>query len=69
MGDRFIKGENLFKFNFVNTKKHLDDILANPKPKVVMASPGLLQSGHSKQIYEKWCRDERSQAIITGPAV
>lgn len=34
-----------------------------------MASPGLLQSGHSKEIYEEWCKDEKNQVIITGPAV
>ncbi|CAD8082501.1 unnamed protein product [Paramecium sonneborni] len=67
--NKYHKGENLFKFNHINTKKHLQDILNNPKPKVVMASPGLLQSGHSKQIYECWCKDEKNQVIITGPAV
>ncbi|CAD8107804.1 unnamed protein product [Paramecium sonneborni] len=69
LGNKYHKGENLFKFNHINTKKHLQDILNNQKPKVVMASPGLLQSGHSKQIYEYWCKDEKNQVIITGPAV
>ncbi|KAM3135348.1 hypothetical protein pb186bvf_012506 [Paramecium bursaria] len=69
LGERLAKVDGLFQFKFIATKKHIEDILTDPRPKVVMASPGLLQSGHSKQVYEKWCKDENSQVIITGPAV
>lgn len=38
-------------------------------PSVVMASPGFLQSGISRQLFEAWCDDERNGVIIAGYTV
>lgn len=38
-------------------------------PSVVMASPGGLQSGFSRQLFDKWCYDKRNACIISGLAV
>lgn len=35
-------------------------------PCVVMASPGFLQSGVSRELFEAWCDDERHGVIIAG---
>jgi cleavage and polyadenylation specificity factor subunit 3 len=35
-------------------------------PCVVMASPGFLQSGISRQLFEAWCDNDRNGVIIAG---
>ncbi|KAF2566739.1 hypothetical protein F2Q68_00025589 [Brassica cretica] len=35
-------------------------------PSVVMASPGGLQSGFSRQLFDIWCSDKRNACIIPG---
>ena len=34
-----------------------------------MASPGMLQSGYSRQLLEAWCDDSRNTVMITGYSV
>lgn len=41
---------------------HFDDI----GPCVVMASPGMLQSGLSRELFELWCTDAKNGVIIAG---
>lgn len=36
---------------------------------VVMASPGMLQSGLSRQLFQKWCHDDRNGVLFTGYCV
>lgn len=36
---------------------------------VMVASPGMLQSGVSRELFERWCEDERNGTIITGYCV
>lgn len=36
---------------------------------VIMASPGMLQSGLSKQLFQKWCHDEKNGVLFTGYCV
>ncbi|RKP34374.1 beta-lactamase-like protein, partial [Dimargaris cristalligena] len=38
-------------------------------PCVMMASPGMLQNGLSRQLFERWCPDKRNGVIITGYSV
>jgi len=38
-------------------------------PSVVMASPGFLQNGVSRQLFERWCDDEKNGVIIAGYTV
>ena len=38
-------------------------------PCVVMASPGMMQSGLSRELFESWCSDKKSGVIIAGYCV
>ena len=44
---------------------HFEDI----GPSVVMASPGMMQSGLSRELFENWCTDRRNGTIIAGYCV
>jgi Cft2 family RNA processing exonuclease len=44
---------------------HFEDI----GPSVVMASPGMMQSGLSRELFESWCMDKRNGVIIAGYCV
>ena len=48
--------------------KNLDNFNEN-EPCVVMAGPGMLQSGLSKELFEKWCEDDKNGLIMTGYCV
>ena len=52
----------------VKTEQEMGDI-NNNKPCVVFASPGMLQSGLSKNLFEKWCTDKNNGIVITGYCV
>ena len=45
--------------------EHFDDI----GPSVVLASPGMMQSGLSRELFESWCIDKRNGVIIAGYCV
>lgn len=45
----------------------LDEYIAGPC--VVMATPSMLQSGLSRQLFEEWCESERNRVIICDFAV
>lgn len=60
--------KNPFNFKFVNILKGIDS-LNNFKETVVMASPGMLQKGLSRTIFEKWCCNESNGVIFTGYCV
>jgi len=47
-------GINPFKFRFIQTLKNLDNY-QDDQPCVIMASPGMIQNGLSREIFEKWC--------------
>ena len=38
-------------------------------PCVIMASPGMMQSGLSRQLFEAWCTDKRNGLIVAGYCV
>ena len=38
-------------------------------PSVVLASPGMMQSGLSRELFEAWCTDKRNGCIIAGYCV
>lgn len=52
-------------FSFLKSMDHFDDI----GPSVVMASPGMMQSGLSRELFESWCTDKRNGVIIAGYCV
>ena len=65
------EGKNPFDFKHikrVKTEQEIGDI-NNEKPCVVFASPGMLQSGLSKNLFEKWCSNKNNGIVITGYCV
>jgi len=64
---QFAKG-NPFVFKHIRnptSTSQIDDI----GPCVMMASPGMLQSGMSRELFEAWCPDSRNGVIIPGYCV
>ncbi|KAG8277735.1 cleavage and polyadenylation specificity factor 73-like [Homalodisca vitripennis] len=65
---RQIAINNPFVFKHISNLKgidHFEDI----GPCVVMASPGMLQSGLSRELFESWCTDSKNGVIIAGYCV
>ena len=57
-------------FDFKNIKNIKDTKqVKEGGPCVVMASPGMLQSGLSRDLFEKWCGDSKSGVVIAGYCV
>ena len=63
--------KNPFDFKYIKRVKTEQEILDvyNDKPCVVFASPGMMQNGLSKNLFEKWCSDKNNGVIITGYCV
>jgi len=59
---------NPFRFSHVANMGSVDDV-DDVGPCVVLASPGMLQSGVSRQLFDRWCTDPRNGVIIAGYAV
>ena len=34
--------------------------------KIVMASPGMLQNGLSRDLFDRWCQSEKNGVVFTG---
>lgn len=51
--------------NNIQNIDQFDDI----GPCVIMASPGMMQSGLSRQLFEAWCTNKRNGVIIAGYCV
>uniref|UniRef100_A0A915EN74 Cleavage and polyadenylation specificity factor subunit 3 n=1 Tax=Ditylenchus dipsaci TaxID=166011 RepID=A0A915EN74_9BILA len=65
---RQIAVNNPFVFKHVSNLKsidHFDDV----GPCVVLASPGMLQNGLSRELFENWCPDSKNGCIIAGYCV
>jgi len=65
---RQIAINNPFVFKHISNLKsidHFDDV----GPCVVMATPGMMQSGLSRELFEAWCSDSRNTCIIAGYCV
>ena len=68
MNHRIRQSSKPFQFRYVKlvtSPDHIDD----NGPCVVMANPGMLQSGVSRQLFERWCENERNACIICGYSV
>ncbi|SBS86885.1 cleavage and polyadenylation specificity factor, putative [Plasmodium ovale curtisi] len=67
------EGKNPFHFKYIKYAKTLDSILSyiyqDNNPCVIMASPGMLQNGISKNIFNIIAPDKKSGVIITGYTV
>uniref|UniRef100_A0A7S3A919 Cleavage and polyadenylation specificity factor subunit 3 n=2 Tax=Rhodosorus marinus TaxID=101924 RepID=A0A7S3A919_9RHOD len=59
---------NPFAFKYVSNLRGMDQF-DDSQPCVIMASPGMLQSGLSRELFERWCTDKRNACIIPGYCV
>lgn len=57
--------QNPFKFE----QKDQDEIENDTGPLVVMAGPGMLQSGMSRELFLKWAPDKKNGIVFTGYSV
>ena len=59
---------NPFIFKHISYLKNLDEF-QDFGPSVMLASPGMLQSGISRELLEKWCPEEKNLVLVTGYSV
>lgn len=67
--ERMKKGDNPFDFRFIKEHRGGEVIEESDRPLVVMASPGMLQKGLSRTLFQRWCPDERNGVVFTGYCV
>jgi len=61
---------NPFAFRFIRNLKSIDvNSFDDRGPAVVFASPGMLQSGVSRQLFDRWATDPKNGVLIAGYAV
>lgn len=61
---------NPFNFEHIQNLKSIDvDNFSDSGPSVVFASPGMLQSGVSRQLFDRWASDPKNGVLIAGYAV
>ncbi|PWN28209.1 hypothetical protein BDZ90DRAFT_165373 [Jaminaea rosea] len=65
---RFNRRDNPFVFKHVSNLKSLDKF-EDKGPCVMMASPGFMQSGVSRELLERWAPDRRNGLIVTGYSI
>ena len=65
--EKVVNGKNRFEFNFIKFIRNYEDI-DDSGPCVAIAAPGLLQSGLSRTIFEKWCSNSVNGIILPGYA-
>ncbi|KAG2703624.1 hypothetical protein I3843_06G137900 [Carya illinoinensis] len=59
---------NPFIFKYISPIKSIENF-KDVGPSVVMASPGGLQSGLSRQLFDMWCSDRKNACVIPGYVV
>jgi len=61
---------NPFSFRYIQNLKSIDvNNFDDSVPSVVFASPGMLQSGVSRQLFDRWASDPKNGVLIAGYAV
>lgn len=65
---RQIAVNNPFVFRHISNLKGIDHF-EDVGPCVVMASPGMMQSGLSRELFEMWCSEPKNGVIIAGYCV
>jgi len=61
---------NPFSFSHIRNLKSIDvNTFDDRGPSVVFASPGMLQSGVSRQLFDRWASDPKNGCLIAGYAV
>ncbi|KAJ7748540.1 beta-lactamase-like protein [Mycena maculata] len=69
---RFAKRDNPFVFKYISNlpqPRGWEKKIAEGPPCVVLASPGFMQSGPSRELFELWAPDSRNGLIITGYSI
>lgn len=69
---RFARRDNPFIFKHIShlpQTRGLERKIADGPPCVVLASPGMLQSGTSRELLELWAPDPRNALVVTGYSV
>nr|XP_039268490.1 integrator complex subunit 11-like [Styela clava] len=56
-------------FDFKHIKPFNRTLIENPGPMVVFATPGMLHSGLSLEIFKKWCTSDKNTIIMPGYCV
>ncbi|KAG5528494.1 hypothetical protein RHGRI_029250 [Rhododendron griersonianum] len=59
---------NPFDFKHISPLKSIENF-NDVGPSVVMATPGGLQSGLSRQLFDKWCADKKNACVLPGYVV
>ncbi|KAF5444061.1 hypothetical protein F2P56_036565 [Juglans regia] len=59
---------NPFIFKYISPIKSIENF-KDVGPSVVMASPGGLQSGLSRQLFDMWCSDRKNACVLPGYVV
>jgi cleavage and polyadenylation specificity factor subunit 3 len=68
--ERQMRERNPFQFqNIKSVKSSRDPDFDGSGPCIVLASPGMLQSGNSRELFENWCGNSRNTVLIAGYAV
>ncbi|VDC03578.1 unnamed protein product [Peniophora sp. CBMAI 1063] len=69
---RFAKRDNPFVFKYISSvpqTRGWERKIGEGPPCVVLASPGFMQTGPSRELFEMWAPDARNGLIITGYSV
>ncbi|KAJ7218082.1 beta-lactamase-like protein [Mycena pura] len=69
---RFAKRDNPFVFKYISNlpqPRGWEKKIAEGPPCVVLASPGFMTSGASRELFELWAPDSRNGLIVTGYSV
>ncbi|ODV94451.1 hypothetical protein PACTADRAFT_86613 [Pachysolen tannophilus NRRL Y-2460] len=59
---------NPFQFKYIKSIRNLDKF-DDLNPCIVLAAPGMLQNGVSRELLERWAPDERNAVILTGYSI
>jgi len=65
---QFEQGHNPFEFRHISNLQSMD-YFDDSAASVVMASPGMLQNGQSRDLFERWCGDSKNGLVLTGYCV
>lgn len=68
LGSSSSEKTNPFQFKYIKSIKSIDKV-HDMGPCVVVASPGMLQNGVSRQLLERWAPDPKNAVILTGYSV
>lgn len=66
--NQFANSKNPFDFKHILSLNSIESF-KDVGPSVVMASPGSLQSGLSRQLFDRWCSDKKNTCVIPGYVV